>query len=407
MSERTFNKPEIASQKRVIKLPPAIGDWTTYRPTKILVKKIKSGLYGFDRLSKEELNAVLRIHYRFIESLLAKLKVDLGMGIEFASCQIEQTNYLNFLRSQNSPIVQGKIILPNVHEGVQWFIDLGIAHSIINHALGSHDLEPLNRSLTETENAIFSTAVTEYLPDYSKAFENVFSSPEFKIIGSPDAIPDSSLSTSSTLVVFSAELFFNDLPSGRISFGYLSALLKNMLKVFKEKNQAKTLNFTRLPNAILNKIHIPVTVTLGNTELQASQLNHLEVGDVVSLDTLTNSAILASLGNLIKVKAQPGVKNKKKVFRLAGFNEEENITFPPVELVEEKKQTGEKTELPEEEPTLKEEDVEEGFIEAVSDDDLKEEEAEKDEDFAEDTFDEELSDEDRAFLEEEETTEEK
>ncbi|MFA4843958.1 MAG: hypothetical protein WC632_03280, partial [Candidatus Margulisiibacteriota bacterium] len=64
MTERSTTKPEIASQKKVVKLPPAIGDWTTYRAPKILVKKVKTGLYGFDRLSKEELKHLLRIHYR-------------------------------------------------------------------------------------------------------------------------------------------------------------------------------------------------------------------------------------------------------------------------------------------------------------------------------------------------------
>src|SRR3989338_4437024 len=104
MAERTLTKPEIAAQKRVIKLPPAIGDWTTYRPPKVLVKKIKTGLYGFDRLSKDELNQVLLIHYRFIHGFLKGLKVDLGMGAELSSCQVEQTTYLNFLRTMAGPL---------------------------------------------------------------------------------------------------------------------------------------------------------------------------------------------------------------------------------------------------------------------------------------------------------------
>src|SRR3989344_4948964 len=108
MADRPSSKPEIGSQKRVIKLPPAVGDWTTYRPAPVLVKKIKSGLYGFDRLSREALNQVLLIHYRFTQELLKRLKIDLGLGVEFFSCQADQTTYLNFLRTVSGAVVQGK-----------------------------------------------------------------------------------------------------------------------------------------------------------------------------------------------------------------------------------------------------------------------------------------------------------
>src|SRR3989338_1452251 len=145
MAERL--KPEIASQKRGIKLPPAIGDWTTYRPPKILVKKVKSGLYGFDRLSKTEVNQALLIHYKFVQDLLRRLKIDLGLAVEFLSCQIEQTTYLNFLRTLNEPTAQGKLSIGGLHEAIQLFFDLNLSNSIINHALGSRDLEPLNRGL--------------------------------------------------------------------------------------------------------------------------------------------------------------------------------------------------------------------------------------------------------------------
>src|SRR3990167_8626028 len=102
-------KPEIASQKRTIKLPPAMGDWTTYRPPKALVKKVKTGLYGFDRLSKKETNQALLIHYRFIQEFFRRLKIDLGLGVELFTVQVEQVTYLNFLRTISGPVVQGKL----------------------------------------------------------------------------------------------------------------------------------------------------------------------------------------------------------------------------------------------------------------------------------------------------------
>ena len=244
MAERPLTKPEIASQKRVIKLAPAIGDWTTYRPPRVLVKKVKTGLYGFDRLSKEELNRVLLIHYRFVQDLLKSLAIDLGVGVELFSCQVEQTTYLNFLRTITGQVVQGSLSLPEIHEKIQVFFDLSVANSIINHALGSHDLEALNRGLTEAENSIFTNTVTEYLPGYTLAFENIFAEPTFSMVSSPDATPDPSVSPSSTFVAFSAEVTINDSPPEKIIFGYTGGMLKKLIESFTLKD---SINFFSMP----------------------------------------------------------------------------------------------------------------------------------------------------------------
>jgi len=331
MAERAI-KPEISSQKRTLKLPPAIGDWTTYRPVKALVKKVKSGLYGFDRLSNDELDLVLKIHYSFIQKLTERLKIDLGMGIEFSSCSVEQTTYLNVLRTITSPVVTSKLQLPGIHEGVQFILDLNMVHSLVNHALGSRDLELLHRGLTEAENVVVKQSLEAYLPMLAEAFAGVISNPELSQINSPDLTPDPAINASTTFVSFSAELTFNDNPSGRIVFGYLASTLKGLLKQYKEKQKAKPLNFSRFPSGLLNRLRVPIIALLGKTNLLTTELHHLEVGDVVSLDSPINSAIAVTVGSELKVKAQPGLKNKKKAIRLAGFSEENIIIEPPVEV---------------------------------------------------------------------------
>jgi len=390
MTEKTATKPEIASQKRGIKLPPAIGDWTTYRPPKILIKKIKTGLYGFDRLSKEEMNRAMLIHYLFAQDLLKRLKTDLRMGVEFFSCQVEQTTYLNFIKSQNSPVVQGKLSMTDTHEELQLLFDLDMAHSIINHALGSRDIEPINRGLTETEKTIFTATITEYFGHFSSAFDNIFSPPEYSITNAPEVVFDQSINSSASFVTFSAEISLNDNLSQKITFGYLASTLKSLLKKFEEKHSAKPLNFQRLSLAILNKISIPVKALLGNTILLTSEINSLEKGDVVSLDLPINAAVEVDLGSLIKVPAQPGMSNKKISVRIAGFEEELNITPPTLgeEEYEAKtlKERLPKTFPPSRESTIApEEAVEEEFMaeEEVPEEEMTEEEFPEEEELPE------------------------
>ena len=334
MAERTLSKPEIASQKRVIKLPPAIGDWTAYRPPKILVKKVKSGLYGFDRLSREELDRALLIHYRFVQILLRRLKIDLRLGVEFLSCQIEQTNYLNFLRTLSGPAAQSKLSVAGMHEGIQLFVDLNLANSIINHALGSHDFEPQSRALTVSEAATFSLALTEYLPEFTAVFNKIFPDPAFTFLGSPDVTLDSSINPSATFVFFSAEVALNDAP-GRIIFGYPGNAFKTLLKNINEKEKIRPANFSRFSAATLNKIMIGIGATLGQTSLLTSELHELEEGDVVSLDTLTNSPVVLKIGKALEFKVQPGIADNHRAVRLTGFREEEGMEITPPTVIEE------------------------------------------------------------------------
>ena len=343
MVDRQANKPEIAGQKRSIKLAPAIGDWTTYRPPKILVKKVKSGLYGFDRLSKEELNLVLLLHYRFIENFLKQLKIDLKLGVEIYSVQVEQTTYLNFLRTLNSALVQAKVILNDLNDPVSFFVDLHLANTLINHSLGSHDIEPINRGLTESEGVVFSTLFNENLASYAAVFEQIFEPSSFSLIGSPDITIDPSINTSATFVVFSAEVSLADNPPGKILIGYLGSTIKTLIERYRQKEKGKEMNFARLIPLLLSRIGIPTTITLGQTTLTTREIRQLEVGDVVSLDAAINSAIQMSIGKKIKIFGQPGIKDKKISLRLSGMGEEAMLIAPPA-MVEEKKAPEKKTE---------------------------------------------------------------
>ncbi|MCU0640469.1 MAG: FliM/FliN family flagellar motor switch protein [Candidatus Margulisbacteria bacterium] len=334
MAEKTILKPEIAAQKKVLKLPPAIGDWTTYRPPQVLVKKVKSGLYGFDRLSQDELSLALKIHYTFIQALLRRLRVDLGIGVEFTTCQIEQTTYLNFLRSLAGAVVQCRLNLENLHDNIQSYFDLNLASSVINHALGSHDLEPLTRGLTDAEGGVFQTALAAYLPAYAAAFAGAFPTPELRLIGSPDVTLDPSVSTTATFVVFTAEVSFNDNPAGKIVFGYPGNSLKTMLKLAEARTALLPLDFSRLSGTLLAKIPVPLRALLGKTYLSTTELGRLEVGDVVSLDALLNAPIDLQVGREVKLPGQPVVSGRKRAVRLAGAGLDRALRPAPVAVAE-------------------------------------------------------------------------
>ncbi|MFA5839546.1 MAG: FliM/FliN family flagellar motor switch protein [Candidatus Margulisiibacteriota bacterium] len=339
MTERQTVKPEIAGQKRTIKLPPAIGDWTTYKPAQILVKKVKSGLYGFDRLSKEELDIVLQIHYRFVSRLLQQLKIDLKLAVELCSVQVEQTTYLNLLRGIASQGVQGKISIPGMHDPVFVFASLSLANTIINSALGSRDLEPQNRGLTEAESLVLSTTINEYLPHYSAVFENIFSDPSYAVINSPEINIDQSLNTSATFVCFNAEIILGENSIGKLYFGYHGSSLKSLIAKYKNEINQKPLDFSSLPTALLSKIIIPLRVYLGSTAITSNEIEQIEPGDVVTLDTPIDEALALDAGNILKLFCQAGIKNRKAAIRITSIGEPDVTKITPPSLIKEEPPT--------------------------------------------------------------------
>jgi flagellar motor switch protein FliM len=290
---------------------------------------------------------------------------------------------MNFLRTLSNPVVQGKLTIPDIHEGIQIFIDLNLASSIINHALGSRDLEPISRGLTEAERAVLETAVNAYLPHYVAAFAGVIESPSFNVTGSPEVTLDPSINTSSTFVAFSAEAALNENPPGKIIFGYPGSTLKNIISRRMEKEIDKPLDFSRLSPAALSRITAPVTAILGKTSLLTTELHNLEAGDVVSLDTPISSALALAIGNFLKLMIQPGTMNKKKAARIAGFKEEELQITPPV-AVEEGKEKAKPAEAPKAAETVKEK--EELPEEELIEEEFPEDEFLEDDEFSEEDF---------------------
>src|SRR3989339_108182 len=380
--ERQTGKPEIAGQKRNIKLTPALGDWTTYKPPKVLVKRVKTGLYGFDRLSTEDLKLALMIHYRFMEKMLQRFKVDLNMSVELFSVSVEQTTYLNFMRTMSGSVAQTKVTLPGIHDTVNFVFDLLLANSIINYSLGSHDLELINRALTDAENEVLSTTLTGYLPEYTNTFRNVFAPPSAGKINSPDTVIDQSINTSATYVAFSAEISLADNPPGRIVIGYLGNTIKNLLAKYKQKEPR--LNFARLHPGILSKITVPVIIDLGQTSLTTNEIHQLEDGDVISLDSSIKSAIPLKIGKIMKLLCQPGIKDNKISIRIAGIKDEDRIEVTPPPLEEEPTlKLAPTTEPPAKDQLIEEEPID---TDEKTYENTEEENMETEDDFLEDDF---------------------
>lgn len=326
MAER--GKTDLAPQRRSLKLSPAIGDWTTYKVPKQLVKRVKIGLYGFDRLSSEDLNLAHHIHYRFAEMWLKTLRVNLSLAGELYSVEALQVPYGNFLKSLTGPILQGKITSGDSHEEIFLAVDSTLAEILIASALGGVEAGGGRHLLTEADELVFETAFTENLSTYNNAFSNIFKSLKFEVVSSPDPTPIPSLNPQTTFVIFILELTLGE-AHGKVLLGYSGPYLKSLLKKIEEASKPRPLALNKLGAQILNSIKVQVLALLGLAELKTGEIGSLEPGDVVTVNNSIFNAVSILLGGKKVVLGQPGEHNGKMVLRVVGVEKEKEIKVEP------------------------------------------------------------------------------
>lgn len=300
--------------KRVLRLPPSLGDWTTFKPSRTEAKKIKAGLRGFNRLSEDDLIEAHFIHYKFAQRFLKKLRADLGISGELYSITVEQTTYQDFLKRTSQPIAQFKILIDEL-SGPTLFLDLSLASCLINRALGAKDTATPVRPLTMLEEIILSTLNTEEFSQLSSSFKNTFEIADFQFMGAPLLTADSFINFSETFILFVVELSLGETVS-RFSVGYQYDTLKALLESYKNLPEEHTLQLNRLPSSLYDHIKVPAVAELGSTLLSTNDLSGLESGDVVSLDTLLDNLLSVLIGDRLQVLARPGVKHGKMALRV-------------------------------------------------------------------------------------------
>lgn len=331
-----------AGYRSTIKLTPAIGDWTALRPVRMPTKKVKTGLYGFDRISQEELKVAQVIHYNFGQSLLAALKKNLSVGGDLFTISAEQSTYSEFLKKVYQPTVYCKISIPNLSDAVIVCVDMPVANTVINHALGGKDIAPITRKLTDIEEEVFTKVFQEEVPGYTAAFDKIFEAPTFQVINSPELQVEGTISPAGAFVFFQIELSLGDNPPGMINIGYTAASLKTLVERVDKRRSLRPVNFSKLPQSVLDGVTIPVIVNLGQTMVSTQDLHRLEVGDVVELDSSLGGFSPVLLGGHIKISGRPGTRGEKMAVRAFGAGVPKISAREMPETVEEPSAGGER-----------------------------------------------------------------
>jgi flagellar motor switch protein FliM len=287
--------------RKEILFQPAIGDWTTYRPSAETRGKSRLPIRGTSRFSENDLEKAARGFVNTIEAYTEGLRDDLLLHLNLFSISCEQLSYSDTLKEIEVPVAEFKAA---GNSGTFYICyDMNLASILINSAAGAAALPEHSIGLTEIEENILGFCA-------AAGMERILSGLETSYINSPNVLFDRSTSENTSFLVLSAELGLSGSSKGKVFMLVPSDLAKELF-VDKDPHK-KQMSFERLPETIKNNIFVDTAVLLGSTNIPAQQLYGLEDGDVIVLDSSIDKLLPVYIcGKHLQLLGQPGIKDDK------------------------------------------------------------------------------------------------
>jgi|GEM_PF-5257684 len=303
---------------RLIKLAPAIGDWTTiqYRDPDLDEVHI-SPVYSisFDSLSKDKLKYVHYLHYRLAESMAKTFSQDMDINVAVHSIAATQMSYDDFVRSQDTKVVQVNMYLEEYGK-MNVILDWGLADCMVNRLMGGKGVETQLKQFSPLEIGIIQPQIEQLPALLSKAWKPLIQPQSIKLeyVFGP-YVQDKRNSMRDGYVVFVMYVYFGKSDLKKITIAYPSDVIRKILQ--QKQQQLDSIKIrVGLESKTLMGVKVPVKAVLGKAVLTMKELKHLQEGDIIPLEASVETPVEVSMGEKTKFLAQPGVSHNRLCVQL-------------------------------------------------------------------------------------------
>jgi flagellar motor switch protein FliM len=278
-----------------------------------------------ERVGKEQMRSLQTMHEAFGRNFGAALSALLRTIVELKLTSVDQLTYSEFVFSLENPTcfnlnnaapLEGQLILD---------INLSLLFPIIDRLLGggADPTPPARRPLTEIELRLVSRITDLFCREMKQAWDNVLdlklsvdrveSNPQLVQIVPPNEV----------VVLISFELTIGDargmmnlcIPFNAID--RIAGRLSSNSWVNYGKKSATTESIKRISEQ-LNGAIVEVVVELAETNISASDLIGLRVGDIIATENDVERPLVVSVEGQPKFHAQPGAFKGRKAIQVTG-----------------------------------------------------------------------------------------
>ncbi len=279
--------------------------------------------YNFARppkFNKDHLRTLEIIFDNYSRLISTFLTGYLRTNVSLEVLSSEQITYSEFSNSLSNPIILSVFEMKPLKGSVVFELSAPIGYSIIDRILGGPgaSLKKL-REFSEIEKILLRRFVTQMLNYLAEPWENVLeleaeldkieTNSQFSQIISPNEMV--------ALVTLKMKVGATE---GFLSFCIPHIVIEpvidrlNARYWYIKKDDEKEENYRDFIEDTLDGANVEVAAVIGKTSINLSDFVHLQVGDVIPLDSCINSDIDLRIGDKCKYKSRPGIsKNKNSV----------------------------------------------------------------------------------------------
>lgn len=323
---------EVLSQNEIDSLLAALstGELDADEIQKKDEKQVRN--YDFARpakFSKEHLRTLEIIYEHYGRLLSTNLPLYLRKNVQVSVASSETVVFSEFSNALSNPVILGIVNFTPLQGSIIIELAPNLGFAMIDRMLGGQGI-PIEkgRDYSEIELSILDKVITLCMQLMKEPWKNVLdinpfldrieTNPQFaQIIAPNDMIAIVTLNVK----IGDVEGFMNVcLPY----FTVESVMDKLNTKFwFSTMKESSDVDYSQYVESMIKRVDVPVRAVLGNSVITVNDFVNLQCGDIIRLDTKTDSEMPIYVGNIKKFMAMPGKNGDKYATRVTSVIREE------------------------------------------------------------------------------------
>ena len=323
---------EVLSQNEIDSLLAALS--TGELDAEEIQKKDEKQVRNYDfarpaKFSKEHLRTLEIIYEHYGRLLSTNLPLYLRKNVQVTVASSETVVFSEFSNALSNPVILGIVNFSPLQGSIIIELAPNLGFAMIDRMLGGQGI-PIERGrdYSEIELSILDKVITLCMQLMKEPWKNVIdinpfldrieTNPQFAQIISPN---DMIAIVTLNVKIGDVEGFMNVcLPYFTVESVMDKLNTKFWFSTMKDSSDE---DYSQYVEAMIKRVDVPVRTVLGNSVITVNDFVNLQCGDIIRLDTKTDSEMSVFVGNIKKFMAMPGKNGDKYAARVTSVIREE------------------------------------------------------------------------------------
>ncbi len=283
------------------------------------------------KFTKEKIRSLETIFEGYARLLSSYLTGLLRLYCKVSLISIEEQRYFEYNNALPDYVIMGLVDLGINSQNVEEFTTIiqlsnSLTFTMIDRLLGGRGVAAeLDRDFTELETSVMKKVAQDMANMMEEPWSNYLALHPSLVGLETNSRVISTVGYDDTMIIIALEVTVNDENKSILSICMPAINLDEIMMNYVTKNQ-KTVKKNYDPKrenerresimSALNQSSLTITAVLSETQLQMSDVLHLQVNDIIPLDKNISSNVVLRIGDKDWFDGKPGIYNNKKAVKI-------------------------------------------------------------------------------------------